>query len=196
MPVPGCQVKHLPCLFQVASLSISLLGISLHLITNLLTLHDLILLLSLLLSIVTGVGFGHDVMLLKVLFKSISNLLLNLRLLISGHCLSVLNQGILDISGLGLHVNPIQGIAKNTRLHPAQLQQGFSIIEVGFSTLSSHLPLVLGHNLTSLRAVGDSIRNGMHQQVTLALSQQLLGMLKALRSDNHSRHDIDYRYEW
>merc|ERR1719300_2342610 len=85
-----CQVKHLPCLLQVASLGISLLSISLHLVTNLLTLHDLILLLSLLLSVVTGVGFGHNVMLLKVLFKSISNLLLDLRLLISGHCLSVL----------------------------------------------------------------------------------------------------------
>merc|ERR1719249_114870 len=195
MPAPGCQVKHLPCLLQVASLSISLLGISLHLVTNLLALHDLILLLSLLLSVVTGVSFGHDVMLLKVLFESISNLLLDLRLLISGHCLSVLNQGILDISGLGLHVDPIQGIAKHTRLHPAQLQQGFSIIEVGFSTISSHLALVLGHNLTSLGAVGDRIRDSMHQQVTLALSQQLLGMLKALRGDNHSRHDIDCRYE-
>merc|ERR1719447_2442861 len=148
-------------------------------VSYLLTLHDLILLLSLLLGVVTGVGFGHDIMLLKVLFESVSNLLLDLRLLISGHCLSVLNQGILDISGLSLHVDPIQGIAKNTRLHPAQLQQGFSIIEVGFSTLSSHLTLVLGHNLTSLGAVGDSIRDGVHQQVTLALSQQLLGMLKA-----------------
>merc|ERR1719370_1679018 len=130
-------------------------------------------------------------MLLKVLLESISNLLLNLRLLISGHSLSVFNQGILGISGLGLQVNSIQSIAKYSRLNSAQLEQGFSIIEVCFCTLGSHLTLMLGHDLTSLGAVGDSIRDGMHQQVTLAFSQQLLGMLKALRGGNSRHVDAD-----
>merc|ERR1711971_1460581 len=72
-----CQVKHLPGLLQVTSLSISLLGISLHLIANLLSLHHLIIF-SLLLSVVTSVSSGHNVVLLKVLLQGVSNLLLNL----------------------------------------------------------------------------------------------------------------------
>merc|ERR1719370_1353466 len=96
------------------------------------------------LSVVSGMGSGHNIMLLKVLFKGISHLLLNFRLLISGHSLSVLHQSVLVIR----HVNSIKGVAKNSRLDPAKLQQGFSIVEVGFSTFSGHLALVLGHDLT------------------------------------------------
>merc|ERR1719180_252096 len=98
---------------QVASLSISFLNISLHLVTNLLPLHHLIIL-GLLLSVVASVSFGHSIMLLKVLFKSISHLLLNLRFLISSHSLGILHQGILVIRGLGLHVDSIQSIAQNS----------------------------------------------------------------------------------
>merc|ERR1719180_749643 len=170
---------------QVASLSISFLNISLHLVTNLLPLHHLVIL-GLLLSVVTSVGFGHSIMLLKVLLQGISNLLLNFRFLISSHSLCVLHQSILVISGLGLHINSIQSIAQNTRLNSAQLKQGFSIVEVSLGTLRSHLTLLLGHDLASLGAVRNCIRNGMHQKITFALSQQLLGMLKAFRSDNHS----------
>merc|ERR1719234_2210701 len=54
-------------------------------------------------------------MLLKVVLKGISDLLFNFRLLVSGHGLRVLNQGILVIR----HVNSIQSVAKNSRLHPA-----------------------------------------------------------------------------
>merc|ERR1711971_176769 len=63
-----CQVKHLPGLLQVTSLSISLLGIGFHLIANLLPLHDLIIL-GLLFSVVTSVSSGHNIMLLKVLLQ-------------------------------------------------------------------------------------------------------------------------------
>merc|ERR1719234_1955806 len=123
-------------------------------------------------------------MLLKVVLKGTSNLLLNFGLLISGHSLSVFNQGILVIR----HVNSIQSVAKNSRLNPAELQQGFSIVEISFSTLGGHLPLVLGHDLTSQGAVGDSIRDGMNQEVSFAFCQQLLGMLKAIRSSSNIRH--------
>merc|ERR1719339_502338 len=60
-----CQVKHLPSLLKVASLSFSLLGVGLHLVADLLPLHDLVLL-GLFLGIVASVGSGHNVMLLKV----------------------------------------------------------------------------------------------------------------------------------
>ena len=42
-----------------------------------------------------------------------------------------------------------------------------------------HPALLLGDHLAGLGAVGDRIRDGVHQEVALALSQQLLGLLKA-----------------
>ena len=60
-----CQIKHLPSLLKVTSLSFSLLGVGLHLVADLLPLHDLVLL-GLFLGVVASVGSGHNVMLLKV----------------------------------------------------------------------------------------------------------------------------------
>merc|ERR1719495_2569735 len=76
------EIKHLPGLRQVTSLSINLLSVRLHLVTVLLPLHDIVLF-RIFLSVVTDVCSGHEIMLLKVLFESISNLLLDLRFFIS-----------------------------------------------------------------------------------------------------------------
>merc|ERR1719462_1130934 len=174
------QLKHLPGQLQVANLGVHFLFRSnpLPRLFFLLPLHHLIL--TLLVTIFARMSSCQHVMRLEIGLKSISHLGFNLGLLVNGHGLSILHRRVFLNLSLGLHVHPVQGIAKNSSLDPAQFQQSSPVVEVGLSALNGSLPLVLDHELTGFGEVGHSIWDGVDQQIALAFDYQLLSMLVAI----------------
>merc|ERR1719239_1731617 len=177
------KVKHLPCLLQVARL-LSLLSISLHLVLSSVLFS--------LLSVVGIVSFGKHLMFVKVVCQSVSNLLFNLCLLFSGQPLCIFHNHTLGRRSFSVHVDTIQSISKDTRFHSAQLKQSFTIVEVGLSTLCTHLTLQGNKHLAGLGEVGHCIRDGRHQKVSLPLVQQLKGTIHADSSSCHSAAENDW----
>merc|ERR1719462_899530 len=160
------QLKHLPGQLQVANLDVHLLFRSNHLprLFFLLPLHHLIL--ALLVTIFARMSSCH--------------LGFNFGLLVNGHGISILHRRVFLNLSLGLYVDPIQGIAKNSSLDPAQFQQSSPVVEICLSTLNGSLPLMLDHELTGFGEVGHCIRDGVNQQIALAFDYQLLSVPEAI----------------
>merc|ERR1719412_474315 len=118
-------------------------------------------------------GLLFFLQILEILFKSFSDVVGHLILLLVGQLGRILK---LRSVALGFFFgNPVQGITQDPRLHPGEIQQGLSIVEIDLGTLLGGLPELLRQKLASLSETGDSLGNVVEEKVPLSGGNQGCG---------------------
>merc|ERR1719234_1476974 len=113
----------------------------------------------------------------EVARHGLGDVLLDSSLLSGGQNVRTLNLGMSRV--FSIDVNAFHGMTQHLSLQPTHLKQGFSIVEVGLSTLDVSLSKLLGKDGTALSHVINNLGN---IEVLLHTLEQLLGIL-------HAAHD-------